>query len=443
LNRTLHIHPKNPRYFTEDDERAVYLAGSHTWSNLQDMGITDPPPPFDFPAYLDFLQKHNHNFVRLWRWEMPKWRYSLDRPFSFSQPHPWKRTGPGFAKDGKPKFNLYEFEESYFSRLRHRVEMATERGIYVSIMLFEGHCAQFAVQGWEFHPFHPDNNVNSVDGGRLEYYTLNNRIVLALQRSYVRKVVDTVNDLDNVLYEICNEAGNYSTEWQYHLIRFIKSYEAEKSKQHPVGMTFQYGGEKSGSNANLFNSPADWISPNPEGGYREDPPVNDGRKVVLNDTDHLWGEGGNPQWIWKSFTRGYNPLFMDRIVNLTSQTVTWAGITPAEDIPQAEEIRKAMGNTVQISKRFNIAEMLPLPDLASTHYCLAKPGETYIIYIPSGGEVKVDLRSARGELKLEWMDPINGSSMLTDMIQGGDWQTFKTPFTGDAVLLLYRETKFH
>jgi len=321
--------------------------------------------------------------------------------------------------------------------------MATERGIYVSIMLFEGHCAQFAVQGWEFHPFHPDNNVNSVDGGRLEYYTLNNRIVLALQRSYVRKVVDTVNDLDNVLYEICNEAGNYSTEWQYHLIRFIKSYEAEKSKQHPVGMTFQYGGEKSGSNANLFNSPADWISPNPEGGYREDPPVNDGRKVVLNDTDHLWGEGGNPQWIWKSFTRGYNPLFMDRIVNLTSQTVTWAGITPAEDIPQAEEIRKAMGNTVQISKRFNIAEMLPLPDLASTHYCLAKPGETYIIYIPSGGEVKVDLRSARGELKLEWMDPINGSSMLTDMIQGGDWQTFKTPFTGDAVLLLYRETKFH
>jgi len=307
LKGTLHIHPKNPRYFTDDDERAVYLAGSHTWSNLQDMGITDPPPQFDFSAYLDFLQKHNHNFIRLWRWEMPKWRYSLDRPFSFSQPHPWKRTGPGFARDGKPKFNLYEFEESYFSRLRHRVEMAAERGIYVSIMLFEGHCAQFAVQGWEFHPFHPDNNVNGVDGGRLEYYTLNNEAVLALQESYVRKVIDTVNDLDNVLYEICNEAGNYSTEWQYHLIHFIKSYETEKSKQHPVGMTFQYGGEKSGSNANLFNSFADWISPNPEGGYREDPPVNDGRKVVLNDTDHLWGEGGSPQWVWKSFTRGHNP----------------------------------------------------------------------------------------------------------------------------------------
>ena len=31
----------------------------------------------------------------------------------------------------------------------------------------------------------------------------------ALQEAYVRKVIDTVNDLDNVLYEITNEAGVY------------------------------------------------------------------------------------------------------------------------------------------------------------------------------------------------------------------------------------------
>jgi len=27
---------------------------------------------------------------------------------------------------------------------------------------------------------------------------------------------DTVNDLDNVLYEISNESGPQSAEWQYH-----------------------------------------------------------------------------------------------------------------------------------------------------------------------------------------------------------------------------------
>ena len=33
------------------------------------------------------------------------------------------------------------------------------------------------------------------------------RRVLDLQQAYVRQVIDTVNGLDNVLYEICNEAA--------------------------------------------------------------------------------------------------------------------------------------------------------------------------------------------------------------------------------------------
>ena len=46
---------ENPRYFADGSGRAVYLTGSHTWSNLKDMGGEDPPAAFDFDAYLDFL----------------------------------------------------------------------------------------------------------------------------------------------------------------------------------------------------------------------------------------------------------------------------------------------------------------------------------------------------------------------------------------------------
>jgi hypothetical protein len=54
------------------------------------------------------------------------------------------------------------------------------------------------------------------------------------QEAYVRKVVDTVNDLDNALRD--RQRGDFTTTaWQYHLIRFIKRYEATKPKQHPVG----------------------------------------------------------------------------------------------------------------------------------------------------------------------------------------------------------------
>src|SRR5690349_17765955 len=62
----LQIHPTNPRYFTDGTRtaaggwKAIYLTGSHTWANLQDVGLTNPPPAFDFPAYLDFLERHHH-----------------------------------------------------------------------------------------------------------------------------------------------------------------------------------------------------------------------------------------------------------------------------------------------------------------------------------------------------------------------------------------------
>jgi len=257
----------NPRYFTDDSGRAVYLTGSHTWSNLVDIGPKDPPPKFDFTACLDWMQKLNHNFIRMWTWEPVTWNTKANREKKLhtSAPQPWARTGPGKALDGKPKFNLKKFNPTYFGRLCHRISQARDRGIYVSVMLFEGWAMQFSSGAWEGHPFHKQNNINGIngdqneDGKGLEFHTLANPEVTALQEAYVRKVIDTVNDFDNVLYEISNENHPPSTQWQYHMIRYIKKYEKGKPKQHPVGMTFQYRG---GKNETLFNSPADWISPN-------------------------------------------------------------------------------------------------------------------------------------------------------------------------------------
>ena len=154
------------------------------------------------------------------------------------------------------------------------MQAAGERGIYVSVMLFEGHGlhASDTPWCWDGHPLNVRNNVNGIDGdpdgdGRgIETQTLQIPAVTAVQEAYVRKVVDTVNDLDNVLYEIVNESGAYSTDWQYHLVRLIHDCEKGKPQQHPVGMTFQWAGRRRGKNQTLFDSPADWVSPNPDGG---------------------------------------------------------------------------------------------------------------------------------------------------------------------------------
>jgi len=66
------------------------------------------------------------------------------------------------ARDGKPKFDLSRYNPEYFERLRTRVRAAGERGIYVSIMLFEGHELE-NFTAWPFHPFEEGNNINGID----------------------------------------------------------------------------------------------------------------------------------------------------------------------------------------------------------------------------------------------------------------------------------------
>jgi hypothetical protein len=430
----LRVLRENPRYFTDGSGRAVYLTGAHTWANLQDMGVTDPPPRFDFGAHLDFLVKHHHNFIRLWRWELTRWTEARDKKVRYCAPHPWKRTGAAEALDGKPQFDLKQLGPAYFDRLRSRVAAAGKRGVYVSVMLFEGWGLSYA--SWDGHPFNARNNVQGLngdpdgDGKGRETHTLAIPAVTAVQEAYVRRVIDTVNDLDNVLYEIANESGLYSTEWQYHMIRFVRAYESRKPKQHPVGMTSDgYGGGD--DTDRLFKSPADWISPSPDrDDYKGNPPASTGAKVILLDTDHLWGVGGGRAWVWKSFLRGHNPIWMDPYETPS----VW------EPVPaNAEDVRRNLGAARRYAEKMNLAAMTPRDGLASTRYCLASPGSEYLVYLPDGSAVTVDLSQAPGGFVVEWHNPATGKAVAAGAVVGGRRRELKAPFKGDAVLYLVRE----
>jgi len=353
----------------------------------------------------------------------------------YCEPLAYARMGTGTALDGKPKFDLEQFDREYFSRLRSRVAAAGQRGIYVSIMLFQGWSIYSHGYGnpWPLHPFNKANNINGIDGDAdvdgegKEVHTLQLPAITSLQEAYARKVIDTVNDLDNVLYEITNETAIFSRDWQYHMVRYIKSYEAAKPKQHPVGMSaFDSGRE--GSMAALWGSPADWIAPQNDGAagdFMDDPPAADGRKVMISDTDHLWGVGGDHVWVWKSFTRGFHTIYMDPITKPDGN---------AE--PLWQEARKAMGLTLSLAGRMDLGKMTPCNDLASTGYCLANPAAEYLVYLPQAGEVIVDLTANPGPFAAEWIHPVDGTVTPGNAVTGGDRRTFKSPLSGDAVLYI-------
>jgi len=430
----LAVHPGNPRYFADASGRAILLAGSHTWPNLVDMGPSDPPPAFDFDAYLAWLVDHGHNFTRGWAWEPTRWD-TTKMPAAWRNgdhhvaPHPWKRTGPGLALDGKPKFDLESINPDYLDRLKARVAKSDERGIYISVMLFEGYGVQFQREAWPNHPFNAANNINGIDGDKngdgrgVEIHQLARKRVTKIQEAYVRAVLRTLNGFDNVLYEISNETYPSSTAWQYHMIEFIKRCEEKMPKQHPVGMTYQ---NKRGKNETLFDSPADWVSPNREGGYRDDPPDTAGCKVVLSDTDHLWGIGGDAVWVWKTIARGLNPVFMD----------PYDGRVLAKKSPQFDGARRAMGHALAYSRRMDLARATPQSALATTGFCLAEPGVAYLVFAPDADTFEVDLKANGGSFATEWHNPASGETRAADDTAGGAMRSFTAPFNGAAVLFL-------
>lgn len=443
----LRLHPTNPRYFTDGTKlsdgslKAVYLTGSHTWNNLVDMGRDDPPDPFDFDAYLDFLGRHGHNFVRLWAWDSAVWdtraNGALGKDYVHrASPLPWSRTGPGLALDAKPKFDLARFDPAYFNRLRARVDAAARRGIYVSVMLFEGWGLMHGNRGraappgwaWRAHPFHADNNVNGItiaaaDDATAQVHRLGNQAVNDVQAAYIRRVVDVVNGFDNVLYEVINEGGEKA--WDWWAVQVIREHQRSKPKQHPIGIT-GHGAERL---ASMLSSPADWISPGRKDGYGEDPPAwPDGhKKVSVLDTDHIWGVGGTSHWVWKSFFRGHNPIFMD--------PYDGSVLGPGDD-RRWESVRTAMGQTRRLAERVHLAAMRPANEIASTLYCLAAPGREYLLYLPDGGTVTVDLSAASGNLTVEWFDPARDRAAGGGQVLGGVRREFVAPFDGPAVLRL-------
>jgi hypothetical protein len=445
----------NPRYFTAGagdtaDQEAVYLTGSHIWNNLQDgmgpgPGCAETSERLDYDAYLDLLAEHGHNFIRLWRWEQVKSQAAGSDFHLCMTPQPWSRTGPRAATDGKPKFDLDRFDEAFFDRLRDRVLAAGQRGIYVAAMLFDGWALHLspAPDHVEGHPFHAANNINRVGiGSIVDYQVLPlDPPIQALQEAYIHKVVDTLHDLPNLLWEVANESSGGgkvdpafaetlgqagtpewgdSTAWQYWVIDRVRQHEEERGyDRHPIGMTMQFPvPEQARVNDPLFDSRAEWISPgyddeifadgghpmapgSPQSRWLEDPPAADGRKVVISDTDHYAPGRGDALWAWKSFLRGHHPILMD--------FGTIGGVNPSD--PSAggpmsyaafEPARYAMGDTRAFAERMHLIEMAPRGELSSTGYALANPGQEYLVLEPSGAADPVTVRLEPGTYQVEW-----------------------------------------
>jgi hypothetical protein len=103
--------------------------------------------------------------------------------------------------------------------------------------------------------------------------------------------------------------------------------------------------------------------------------------------------------------------------------------------PAWEPIRTSLGHTLALAQRVPLTKMQPRGDLASSGYCLANPGSEYLIYVPGGGAVTVNLTDAEGVLAVEWFNTEIGLYLAGPLIEGNASKAFMSPFEAAAVVL--------
>jgi len=104
-----------------------------------------------------------------------------------------------------------------------------------------------------------------------------------------------------------------------------------------------------------------------------------------------------------------------------------------------DSIRVSLGYTRMLADRMDLLSMLPLPDLASSTYCLANRGSEYLVYLPDGNEVVVNLEDAPGSFQAEWFNPNTGEFTQSGSIEGGGKVSLKSPYEGIGVMLYLRK----
>ncbi len=74
----------------------------------------------------------------------------------------------------------------------------------------------------------------------------------------------------------------------------------------------------------------------------------------------------------------------------------------------------------------------------NSKYCLAKPGALYLVYLPDGGRVALDLGNDPGEFTLHWFNPRQGGPLKTPdgKLSGGTPVTLTAPDENDWLAVL-------
>jgi hypothetical protein len=275
----------------------------------------------------------------------------------------------------------------------------------------EQHC-----WGMKHDFYHGTNNINGINTSNASEWHDPLHEVFPYQQALIRKVVDSVGDLPNIIYEISNE--NYSNPtWERQLADYLSEYELSKGFDPHLVIPRDLPNHDSagGKNNDPTTTHAELVS-----NYSIDQPLiadNDGGGHVNPDVRR--------KKAWAALTAGGH-------INYFHWAMYDESVLNSEDVADG---MKNLGLLGQFLEDFevNLQGMVPSDDLVSRGWCYAERDERYVIYLVNGGSTTVsDLPTNYSAI---WFNPQLGTSQTA--IGGPD---FVAPDSNDWVLLINKTT---
>ena len=139
-----------------------------------------------------------------------------------------------FKKVSDDKYDLEQWNETYWERLTFFLDETSKRGIIVQLTLWD----QFDIgsRQWEVHPWNPDNNINMESGtwkSRSDFYSTVDRDArdeITYQQYFIDQILSISLKYDNVLYNINNESSE-SGGWENYWALYIKKAADKAGKE--------------------------------------------------------------------------------------------------------------------------------------------------------------------------------------------------------------------
>ena len=436
------LNPMNQHYFSYQGKPTVLITSGEHYGAVMN-------PDFDYKVYLKTLQKDDLNLTRTMTgaYFEPAGAFNISvntlAPDKQKYLCPWKRVGTNF------KFDLTQWNEAYFVRLKDFMAEAKKRNVIVELSLF---CPFYEEMQWDLSPFNIKNNVNGLgDIPRTDVYTLDkNKGLLAIQEKMVRKLVGELNDFPNLIYEICNEPyfGGITLEWQETISKVITDAEKSFPYKHLISQNIGNGAQKI-ENPNplvsVFNfhyaSPPTAVTIN----YQMNKVIGDNETGFKGQKDSTYRKEA-----WELILAGgglYNNLDYSFTTEHPTGTFKYPAAQPGGGSPA---LRKQLSYLKKYMDSFNFIAMKP--DMSSytgglpnglTPYMLAESGKQYAYYLMGGKQVNPEFNLPKGDYTLEWLNPLTGKVLKKEKLNhlGGKVKLSSPIYEEDIALKIICKSK--